>query len=98
MYSYSDIVPVFISNDPSSSFFIYPDPATDNIQVEILPQAEIEIFNLQGQLVKSLIANGTRISIDISTLQAGMFLVKVKTEKAIQGIYGKEVYKTMTGI
>ncbi|MFH1005564.1 MAG: T9SS type A sorting domain-containing protein [Bacteroidota bacterium] len=62
---------------------VYPNPATDNIIIESPQKAEIEIVNLQGQLIKYLVANNNKTTIDISELPGGMYFIKAKTEKGI---------------
>jgi allantoicase len=82
-YSYSEMVPVLISNNQLHVFNIYPNPATDIIQVVVSPQTQIAIFNFQGQLMKSLITTVDKISINVSAFPVGMYFVKVKTENGI---------------
>jgi hypothetical protein len=83
IYSYSELVPVFISINQMPIFLIYPNPANDIINVIASPQVEIGIFNIHGQLVKSLITNEEKTSIDISTFAAGMYFLKMKTENGM---------------
>ena len=62
---------------------IYPDPASDNITVEGTQKAVVEILNLQGQLIKSVAANESRTTINISDIEKGMYIIEVKTDSAI---------------
>jgi hypothetical protein len=80
MFSYSELAPVYISNNKSPEFIIYPNPATVLIQVLVSPPVEIGIFNIHGQLVKSLITTEDKTSIDVSSFPVGMYFLKVKTE------------------
>lgn len=65
-------------------FNIYPNPANDHITVETNLRSEIEIFNIQGQLIKRMNTNGIKTSIDISNFSGGMYFVKLKTEKKVE--------------
>jgi len=63
---------------------IYPNPANDYITVETNLKSEIEIFNIQGKLIKSMNTNGDKTNIDISDFSSGMYFVKLKSEKNIE--------------
>jgi predicted secreted protein len=62
---------------------IYPNPATNNINIESQQQAIIEISNNQGQLIKTLVTSSNKTSIDISDFARGIYFIKVKTEKGV---------------
>lgn len=64
--------------------YISPNPSTDNITVQILQRSnpsanEIEIYNIQGQLMKTLSLSESKTNIDISHFPNGMYFLKVKT-------------------
>jgi len=60
----------------SSVLNIYPNPATNNIQINTVYDIEnIEIFDFTGKLVK----NTMKTNIDISNLEKGIYIVKVRT-------------------
>ena len=56
---------------------IYPNPASDRLTLESAFDVEIEIYSMQGQVVKqaSLKAN-TQEQLDISMLQNGVYFVR----------------------
>jgi len=56
---------------------LFPNPATDNITIEIPQQAKIQIVNMQGQLVKEIDADSNETSVDISALSPGLYFVKI---------------------
>jgi hypothetical protein len=58
-----------------ADFSIYPNPAKDMLYVSGAELAKIEIISVSGQLIKSIVLDGQN-SIDISSLNAGMYLVK----------------------
>lgn len=68
---------------------IYPNPASNYIRVEGLPEGKstIEFYNIAGSIVLQKQTNETDTEIDISGLNKGIYLVKitnsigVKTEK-----------------
>jgi hypothetical protein len=70
---------------------IFPNPTKDNITIENLPQATIEIFNIEGQLIRTFppcseagATSGNKTSIDVSAFPCGMYIVKVITEKGVE--------------
>jgi YVTN family beta-propeller protein len=64
---------------------IYPVPANNSLTVEnIPPHAVIQILNIQGQLIKTLVANDGKTNIDISNLARGVYIVEAKTENVIE--------------
>jgi hypothetical protein len=73
-----------ISTDPNCCFELYPNPAIDNITIEIQQQATIEILSIEGQLIKSISSSDNKTNIDVSALPKGMYVVEVKTENGIK--------------
>ncbi|MCG8699794.1 MAG: T9SS type A sorting domain-containing protein, partial [Bacteroidales bacterium] len=54
----------------------YPNPANNYIQVEgVLKQAEIQIFNMSGQLVSTSILNTNGI-INLDNIESGIYIMK----------------------
>ena len=66
----------------SNQIAIYPNPASEHIQVDLLDPSNqietIELFNLQGRLVWENEKNGNQ-TINISSLQRGMYFIKIQT-------------------
>jgi hypothetical protein len=57
---------------------VYPNPAKDilNISFKQSSKGNVQIYNTLGTLVKQIKVNGTSSSIDISTLQNGIYFVR----------------------
>jgi len=62
---------------------IFPNPATDELTIETQLTSEIEISNLEGQVVKKFEVNDGKLSIDISDLNSGIYIIRVQTDKGI---------------
>jgi hypothetical protein len=62
---------------------IYPDPAINDLTIETLQKSTIEILNIEGQIIRSVSLSETSITIDISDLAGGLYLVKVKNENGV---------------
>ena len=61
---------------------LFPNPAADYIMMPGVKNATIEIFNIHGQVVKSLKILNTNAAIDVSALSTGVYYVKVKDDKS----------------
>jgi hypothetical protein len=59
---------------------LFPNPATNQLSIQAPLNSQIEIFNIEGQCMKSFIAIDTHTTIDISAFARGMYFAKVKTE------------------
>jgi len=91
-YAYSNLVAVNVSKD--LNFSVRPNPAKDNLEINfgnsskgtvytMNPDydAEIRIYNTEGQIVYSKNFNGTfyKFSINISSFVKGMYIVTLST-------------------
>jgi photosystem II stability/assembly factor-like uncharacterized protein len=70
-------------NNNESSIAVYPNPAINNLTIESPQKAVIEITNIQGQLIKTIVASSCKTNVDVSALPSGVYVVEVKTEKGI---------------
>ena len=80
-----DLSPLFHSAD-MSNINLYPNPANDILFVkqEFPEGGNIDVYNLQGQLLKSFSTIEEEITpIDISDLDAGAYVVKVIMDQQI---------------
>lgn len=79
--------PYYVSIDENSfinqNFNIFPNPATDNITIATSKKSSIEILNINGQIIKTIINDNGDFSIDIGDLPSGIYIVKAKTDKKI---------------
>ncbi len=60
---------------------VYPNPTNNNLSIDAQQIVEIEIFNIQGQQIKTIVAHSNRISVDISEFQRGLYIIKVEDRK-----------------
>lgn len=70
------------SENSISKVRLYPNPVSSNlmIQVPINMEAELSVFNILGDKVKSEKIEQIRTSIDLSDLQSGIYLAKIISE------------------
>lgn len=69
--------------DNLTDILIYPNPATDNLTIETHQKATIEILNTAGQIIKTIHTRDKQISINISDISGGVYIIKAKTEKGV---------------
>ena len=64
-----------------SEIKVYPNPATDYIQVEALGSFTAEIFSMDGRLLLSEGDGNKGQQIDVSSLKAGLYFIRISSEK-----------------
>ncbi len=66
-----------------NSFRIYPNPASHEACIECLQPALIEIYSLQGKLVKALKTNKYKTCMDLSSLPRALYLIKLQSTRGV---------------
>jgi hypothetical protein len=82
-----------VSELKNKTFSISPNPVSEFINVKLENKIEegiIHIYNSLGKHIKSLKINGNNNQIDIRELEAGIYVLVVKTEK---NLYSKKFIK-----
>ncbi|MBR5602905.1 MAG: T9SS type A sorting domain-containing protein, partial [Bacteroidales bacterium] len=70
-------VTVSIDENSEVAFVVYPNPAEDYVMIESVEAAEVRIYSINGQMVSAqTISEGTN-TIDVSSLNAGMYFMQV---------------------
>mgnify|MGYP006167207389 CR=1 FL=1 len=66
-----------VSSFETSNIKMYPNPATTNFTIEAQEAVEkVAVYNMLGQEVISQNTNSQQVTMDISTLQVGVYVVK----------------------
>ncbi|MES2486915.1 MAG: T9SS type A sorting domain-containing protein [Bacteroidota bacterium] len=70
--------------EKDSSIKVYPNPAGSviNIAANNILQ-HVELYDMQGRLLQAKSINGTQDTLDISSRSAGIYFVKIFTEKGV---------------
>jgi hypothetical protein len=93
-----DSVYVGINELLKSTLSLYPNPATDNITVEISGKAangsNLSILNIEGQALIARQITKPKTQIDISLLPSGVYFVRVTGERTVE--VGKIVKRGVT--
>lgn len=69
------------SNNISDDILMYPNPAKENLTIEINKDATVEIINLQGQVVKNITLTNSENTINLKGLIDGVYVIKITTDK-----------------
>lgn len=82
-----DIKVVQVHCDSHLEFSLFPNPAVDELNIKLtgstIQLLELAIHNMDGKLVSLIKDQNLEDVIDISDLDAGMYLLKIKTESEI---------------
>ena len=73
-----------------SDITVFPNPAKDKLMIGCPQKSGIEILNTEGQILLRLTAIDIHTMVNLSTLSAGIYVIKVKTE---EGITVKKIIK-----
>jgi len=72
-----------ISEQTLENLQIYPNPATDNVQVKLETYVPftVTVTNMMGQVVKTIQGQG-EVNFNVADFQSGIYIVNVKTASA----------------
>lgn len=77
--------------DPNQKFSFYPIPADNQLIVEGLDNGNtIEMFNIVGERIYQTTVTANKETIDVSTLPAGTYLIKITSDN--QGQFTRKVF------
>ena len=82
---YRNIPTSIQANDEMNGFKIYPNPATNNIQIELAKNEPYQVFitDLLGKKIIELATEKKASSINLEGLQQGVYLLQIQTENEI---------------
>ncbi len=67
-------------NESNESVAVYPNPTTNNVNIAAPGLHHIMVMNALGQVVYDSKADGNMTTLDMSSYQAGVYMVRVTTE------------------
>ena len=72
-------------NAQTETFSVYPNPATNNITIElsISDNSTASVYNLEGQMLLEQNLLATKTEMDISSLSKGVYVIKLNTENGV---------------
>lgn len=81
-----------VENDIIEGLSLYPNPVSDVLQIDAQDNiTSLVIYNQLGQIVKKTMPNQTKITMDVSDLATGLYMVEVKSndKKSIKKLIKK---------
>lgn len=83
--AYSWLTMVYIDgydwiNESNETISIYPNPTTDNVNILAPGINHVTVMNTLGQVVLDTHVDGNMTTLDMSSYQAGVYMVRVTTE------------------
>ena len=82
-WSHSDPAPAGIEELKENGFFAAPNPAVGSIEVNVLDNEVIELYDMNGQLVLSQSVEIGSTTINLEQLNAGVYLMKLASNPAL---------------
>ena len=70
---------VSVDENPLANVKLYPNPASGQMTIEADGLTSVRVYNPIGQFVMEMAANDGSAVLDLSTLQSGIYMVKVCT-------------------
>ncbi len=71
------------NRNPKDNINVFPNPVTNDIEIEAPQNTNIEIMSSQGQIMESFVTKNTNTTIDISIFPCGIYFIKAKTANSI---------------
>lgn len=71
--------------DFASFISLYPNPANESISISTkgIVMQKVELMNIAGQVISSILVNDKLVKMDVSDLSSGVYFVKVYAEEGI---------------
>ena len=76
--------PYSVNETPQSLTRMFPNPTTGWVTFESESLKEVNVFNLNGQLVRRIHTSETVTEVDLSSLDSGVYYVRMVTEQGSQ--------------
>ena len=67
-------------NELINNFIISPNPTNDRIEIFSPKYSTIEIMNMQGNIIKTILTTNNKTIIDLTWLSSGIYLIKSMTD------------------
>ena len=71
------LVDTSVDDDPVNRLTVYPNPVSGTLTVKGVPMMQVEVYNLFGQKVLNKTCHGEETTLDVSSLAAGVYVLRV---------------------
>lgn len=78
--------PVSVNNYDNQKLSVYPNPCTESIRIQTNVNDDVVLYNLQGAVIMSTVAQEETTTLDVNNLPSGVYFVKSgsKTAKIVK--------------
>jgi hypothetical protein len=77
------VLAVSVEQTIEKEMVVFPNPFTDNITISIPEKAVIEIWTINGQIIKTFNTVGDKFTIDLHNLLPGVYMLKATTDNGV---------------
>jgi len=76
---------VSVNENTMASVKIYPNPVNSNLKIENMNEVtDINIYNVTGQVVRTIPSATGSIDVDMSNLSNGLYFIKMQNGKNVR--------------
>ena len=83
----TELVAIFsglgVDDNEMTTAFVYPNPTTGLFIIEGQDITEVEVYNAQGQLIRTQMISDDRTEIDLSNAASGLYLVRIMSGASV---------------
>lgn len=79
IYEVEITLPVATDEFAPDQISIYPNPVTDILYINNMNDGIIEIFNLNGSLIRQFDQKAETVSVDMKSMPQGIYMIKIKS-------------------
>ncbi len=84
--AYAFAITAIVDITGASGIKVYPNPATDNVYIELPPTGLLRTFRLldaSGRLLRSFVSNSQHLQINVKGLSTGIYTLQIQDKKDI---------------
>ncbi len=82
----SEVVATKVNNLETAGLTVYPNPATNVVNITGADIKDIQLFNTVGQLIHKYNISSSKAQINVSDLPQGIYLLRINTEKGTRTV------------
>ena len=82
--AFKDLATSSLTESDNPTLKVYPNPATDKLSIETSGLIKnIQLLNLDGKIIQQFSPNSYHLSLNMSNLKSGLYLLRVQTNKQL---------------
>lgn len=72
-----------VEENIASHFSVYPNPTTGLLNINIEANSKVDLYTINGQLIKTITSNSNQLQWDLTDLSNGIYFIQVEKEGII---------------